>query len=200
MILSQLSESLIATESTPEGFGAAAIVLIGAIAALVYTLAALIRGAGEDTPRPRPAWLEWATPVLTVMGMGVASYLTYGEVQSASLVCGPIGNCNLVQSSSYAKLFGFLPTGLLGMIGYAAILLAWGLGRSRSAWLAKYAPLAVLGMTVFGTIFSIYLTYVELFVILAVCMWCLTSAVLMSILMVLSLQPALRVLTEHSED
>jgi uncharacterized membrane protein len=200
MILSLLSRTPAAAESASEGFGAAAIVLIGTVAALVYTLIALIRGLESNPPRPRPGWTEWVTPVLAVAGMAIASYLAYGETQSATIVCGPIGNCNLVQSSSYAKLFGFLPTAVLGLIGYVAILLAWVLSRTHSAWLAKYAPLAILGMTVFGTIFSIYLTYVELFVILAVCMWCLSSAVLMSILMLLSLQPALKALTAEEPE
>lgn len=200
MMFSQLSELSPVNGIISEGFEVATVVLIGAVAALAYALVALIRGVGSNPPRPRPGWLEWAIPVLAVAGIGVAGYLTYGETQAASIVCGPIGNCNLVQSSSYAKLFGFLPTGLLGVIGYAAILLAWVLGRTRSAWLAKYAPLAILGMTVFGTIFSIYLTYVELFVILAVCMWCLSSAVLMSLLLVLSIQPALKVLTAEADE
>jgi uncharacterized membrane protein len=96
-----------------------------------------------------------------------------------------------VQTSSYAKLFGVLPVGVLGLIGYVAILAAWLWGRFRSDRLADYAPLGVLGMTAFGVLFSVYLTYLELFVIYAVCMWCLASAVIMTLLMLLATPEAI---------
>jgi uncharacterized membrane protein len=52
-------------------------------------------------------------------------------------------------------------------------------------------PVVLLGMTVFGVLFSLYLTFLEPFVIKAVCMWCITSAVIMTLLLLLSLKPAL---------
>ena len=96
-----------------------------------------------------------------------------------------------MQSSPYARLFGVLPIGVLGMIGYAAILAAWVWGRLRSDRLSQFAPLAMFAMALFGVAFSLYLTYLELFVIKAVCTWCLTSAVIMTLLMLLSLPRAL---------
>jgi uncharacterized membrane protein len=117
-----------------------------------------------------------------------------------SAVCGPVGNCNAVQSSPYAKLFGFLPVGLLGAAGYVAILLAWLVSRRPESALGAMAPLALLGMAAFGVLFSLYLTYLELFVINAVCIWCLSSAVLMSLVLFLSVGPALEALqTEELE-
>ena len=58
--------------------------------------------------------------------------------------------------------------------------------------LAGYAPRALFGVTLFGVLFSLYLTILEPFVIRAVCAWCLTSAVLVTLLMLLSLRPALQ--------
>ena len=116
--------------------------------------------------------------------------MTYVETQAVEAVCGPIGDCNTVQSSEYAMLFGVLPVGVLGLVGYAAILIAWLIQRLRNDKLADYASLALLGMGLFGTLFSIYLTYLEIFVIEAVCLWCISSAVIMSLIMLLSIQPA----------
>jgi uncharacterized membrane protein len=129
-------------------------------------------------------------PVLAVLGLGVAAYLTYVEVTTADAICGPIGDCNTVQNSPYAKLFGILPVGILGAVGYIAILLTWFLKRNTSGRLSDIAPLALFGMSFFGTLYSIYLTYLELFVIKAVCMWCLSSAVIITLLMLFSLTPA----------
>jgi len=158
------------------------------IAALIYAIVTVACGL---PPRRMPPQTELATPILALAGLGVAVYLAYVETQAVPAVCGPVGDCNAVQSSPYARLFGVLPIGVLGAAGYLAILAAWLWRRWRSDRLATYAPLAVFGMTLFGVLFSVYLTYLELFVIRAVCAWCLTSAVIMMLLMLLSLRPAL---------
>jgi uncharacterized membrane protein len=69
------------------------------------------------------------------------------------------------------------------------ILLAWlGIRFGRNG-VENIGALALLGLTFTGTLFSIYLTFLEPFVIGATCAWCLTSAVLMTLLMLLSLGP-----------
>jgi uncharacterized membrane protein len=131
--------------------------------------------------------------------MGIAGYLAYVETRQVEAVCGPVGDCNTVQQSEYARLFGILPIGVLGLIGYAAILGSWLVAYFTTGRLAKLAPLANLVMTVVGTLFSIYLTFLEPFVIGATCAWCLTSAVLMTVLMLLSIAPAKFALAHLSE-
>ena len=183
-----------AARPVSEGFELAIGVMAGMVVALVYAGATFGR-AWQTGRAPRvilPAWTDALTPVLTIIGLGVAGYLAYVETQAVPAACGPVGDCNAVQASLYAKLFGVLPVGLLGVAGYAAILAAWLRGRLRSDRLADYAPLSVLGMTVFGVLFSLYLTYLEPFVIKAVCVWCLTSAVIMTLLMLLSIGPAVQ--------
>lgn len=130
-----------------------------------------------------------AIPLLCLVGLAIAAYLAYVETAQVSAVCGPVGDCNTVQQSRYARLFGVLPIGWLGIAGYIAILLAWlasRVGRGRSASLAS---LALFGMALFGVIFSVYLTFLEPFVIGATCAWCLSSAVIMTALLWLSLTP-----------
>ncbi len=182
------------------GFSLAILILIGMGVALVYTIIIFIRAYSGQRASSRAAWLDYAMPVLALIGLGVAGYLTYVETQSVSAVCGPIGDCNSVQTSPYAKVLGVLPVGLLGAFGYIAILVVWFYGRFRSDRLSEYAPLAIFGMTFFGTLYSLYLTFLEVFVIKAVCIWCLSSAVIITLLMLLSLNPAMQSLEVDDEE
>ena len=182
------------------GFSLAILILIGMGGALVYTIIIFIRAYSGQRASSRAAWLDYVMPVLALIGLGVAGYLTYVETQSVSAVCGPIGDCNSVQTSPYAKVLGVLPVGLLGAFGYIAILVVWFYGRFRSDRLSEYAPLAIFGMTFFGTLYSLYLTFIELFVIKAVCIWCLSSTVIITLLMLLSLNPAMQSLEVDDEE
>jgi len=91
-----------------------------------------------------------------------------------------------VQQSEYATLFGLIPIGVLGVIGYILILASWAASRVTTGWTADVAQALLLGFALFGTLFSIYLTFLEPFVIGATCAWCLTSAMLM--ILILSLE------------
>lgn len=191
-----------AEQPQSNGFALAITILIGMVAALVFVGAMWLRAWKSNfaSAPASAAWMDAAMLVLSVIGLAVAGYLTYVETQAVAAVCGPVGDCNAVQSSPYAKLFGVLPVGLLGMMGYVAILAAWLWGHFRSDRLADYAPLAVHGMTVFGVLFSTYLTYLEPFVIRAVCAWCLTSAVIMTLLMLLTMPAAIGSFAPGSEE
>jgi uncharacterized membrane protein len=181
------------------GFALAIAILLVMAAALVYTGAAIVRMLRDaPAPSPRPK-LEATIPLLALAGLGVAAYLTIVEARHAPVVCGPVGDCNSVQNSPYSRLFG-VPVAALGGAGYAAILVAWLWGRARNVWLNEQAPLAVFCISLFGTLFSLYLTYLEPFVIRAVCIWCLASAVLMTLLMLISLGPMLRALSAVEAD
>ena len=184
---------LSAAETQSSGFTLAWAVMIGMLAALAVAGWLWLRAWKSNwrSTASSAAWLDAALLILSVAGLGVAIYLTYVETRAVAAVCGPIGDCNAVQSSSYSKLFGVLPVGLLGALGYVAILAAWLWGRFGAGRLSDYAPLAVHGMAVFGMLFSIYLTFLELFVIRAVCIWCLSSAVIMALVTLISLPPAL---------
>ena len=135
-------------------------------------------------PRVRgQVWPPWIVPLLVIFGLGVASYLSYIEVSRVEAVCGPVGDCNTVNQSEYARLFGVLPVGVLGMGGYVAILALWALARFASREIRSPAALGLWGAALFGTVFSIYLTFLEPFVIGATCAWCLSSSVIMMLLL-----------------
>jgi len=155
------------------------------LAVMVFSLGAVWWFARVPGGSDRPGWL---VPIVAVIGAGVAIYLTYVESSGARAVCGPVGDCNTVQSSEYATLFGAVPVGVLGLAGYAAILAFWVVSRMRSG-AADWAALGLLGMAIVGTVFSIYLTFLEPFVIGATCLWCLSSVLAMTLLLWFAARP-----------
>ena len=158
------------------------IVLFGMLGAVFWS-AGILRQTNRATHEDRWAWV---IPLLSVAGMCVAAYLTYVETMQVEAVCGPVGDCNTVQHSEYARLFGILPIGVLGLGGYIAIFTAWLMARYTKKPLENFAVWVLLLMTFSGTIFSIYLTFLEPFVIGATCAWCLTSAILITLMMLVT--------------
>ncbi len=114
----------------------------------------------------------------------MATYLTFVHYADVAPICATGGGCERVQKSDYAELAG-VPVAVLGLIGYISILVGSLLPGER-------ARLATAGVALVGAGFSIYLTYLELFVIDAICQWCVASALIMSALAVLSLLRLLR--------
>ncbi|HYM54599.1 MAG TPA: vitamin K epoxide reductase family protein [Solirubrobacteraceae bacterium] len=123
--------------------------------------------------------------VLGVIGLGIASYLTYVHYAGIKPACTAGESCTKVQTSIYSKLAG-VPVALMGLIGYVAILASL-LAPEREA-----TRLATAVLTLGGFGFSAYLTYRELFSIHAVCEWCASSAVILTIMMCLSVWRFLR--------
>ncbi len=152
----------------PLGNGLAILVLVGLIASLVLVPILVSRGSLGGGP-------SWVVPVLAVIGLGVSLYLGSVETSGVEAVCGPVGDCNAVQQSSYASIFG-IPIGVLGAIAYAALIVGWIVSRVSKGRVADVASVLVAATAFGGTAFSIYLTFLEPFVIGATCMWCLASA------------------------
>jgi uncharacterized membrane protein len=115
--------------------------------------------------------------VLAVVGLGVAAYLTYVHYAGIKPACTAGESCIKVQTSQWSKLGG-VPVALMGLIGYVAILISL-LVPDR-----EETRLATLGLTLIGFGFSAYLTYRELFSIHAVCEWCASSAVILTLLLI----------------
>jgi uncharacterized membrane protein len=167
----------------PVGNGFSVVVLLAMVVCLI-AMAAMFRSApGPREPGPLIA-------LVALLGAAVALYLTYIESSGAEAVCGPVGDCNAVQASEYARLFGAIPVGAVGLAGYVAILGAWLIGRGNSS-IADWGRLSLLVLALVGVLFSIYLTFLEPFVIGATCAWCLTSALAVTLIMWLSARPGL---------
>lgn len=112
---------------------------------------------------------------VATVGLGVASYLTYVHYAGGPILCLKGGGCETVQHSIYSKLAG-VPVALIGLIGYIVIL------ASLLAPESENTRLATMAFTVTGFGFSVYLTSRELFSIHAICPWCVSSAVMMTLL------------------
>lgn len=174
-----------AATGMPEGGWLAAAVLGGMALALFYAAAriwAARQGLFQSGQPLAAAASSPLIPLLAVLGLGVSAYLAYVEITHVAAVCGPVGECNAVQSSQYAQIAG-IPVAVLGLINYVGVLVLWAMQRSGTGKWARPAALALLGLTIFGLLFSIYLTLLEIFVIHAVCMWCLTSAIITALIM-----------------
>ena len=165
-----------------EGNILAVVVLAGMLAALVVAGLNLSKGTALTKKTP-PGWL---IPFLAVIGISVAGYLGFVEINQVEAVCGPVGNCNAVQESEYAILFGILPIGVLGIMGYLVIIIIWMASLLDLPNMKRNLNLIFWVVTLFGTLFSIYLTFLEPFVIGATCIWCISSAVIMTILFLLA--------------
>jgi uncharacterized membrane protein len=157
---------------------------VGGSAALLV-LAAMVLSLGLvftplSTLLPRTA--DRALPLIVAVGMAIAAYLAYVETTGAVAVCGPVGDCNAVQQSQFARLGG-IPMAVLGLAGYAFILAAWVGARAGPEAVRPWAHIVAFGASLIGTAASAVLTVLEPFVIGAVCSWCLSSAVLMTVLL-----------------
>ncbi len=155
------------------------IVLLGMVVSVIGVGYSFVKG---DSSRPKP-WPNWSIPVLVIIGIAVAVYLSFVEVTHSEAICGPVGDCNTVQQSSYALLFGVLPVGVLGVAGYLLIMIAWIIELSGPAAWRRYAAIVIWGLALFGVLFSIYLTFLEPFVIGATCAWCIISAIIMTLIL-----------------
>jgi uncharacterized membrane protein len=122
---------------------------------------------------------------VTLVGLAVAGYLTYLHYSGAQIPCFKGGGCETVQHSIYSKLAG-VPVALIGLIGYVVILASLLVPESERA------RLATMAFTVIGFGFSAYLTSREVFSIHAICPWCVGSAVIMTLLLVLAVWRFLR--------
>lgn len=126
-----------------------------------------------------PGTLSWVgLALLGPPGIGVAAYLTYSHYADRPTVCGGIGECELVQTSEYSDIAG-VPVALLGLLYFVAMSLLALARISRVSWMPdemEWAEPAALSMALAGTAFVVYLTYVELFVLEAICIWCVTLA------------------------
>ena len=120
-----------------------------------------------------------AIAALAVVGLAISIYLTYVHYAGIEPVCSSISNCERVQTSEYAELVG-IPVAVLGIMGYAAILVSLWMRVDVTALLA-YLALA----------FSAYLTWAEVFKIDAICQWCVASAIITLAIAVLATVRAL---------
>ena len=128
-----------------------------------------------------------AIALLALVGLFVALYLWLHALGfGGAIKCGASGGCETVQTSRWAVFLGF-PVAFYGVVGYLAVLIV-ALFALRPAALAQRGwSLLLLLLATIGVVFTAYLTYVELFVIHAICRWCVGSAVIITLIWIVSL-------------
>jgi uncharacterized membrane protein len=120
--------------------------------------------------------------ILSAIGIALSGYLTYLYYTKAlATFCAAGSGCDAVRESSYSAILG-IPVSLFGVIGYLSIFISALISIPyRAKWLLLYF------LSLAGSVFSAYLTYIELFVIKAVCPYCVTSAIIITVILIVLL-------------
>jgi uncharacterized membrane protein len=130
--------------------------------------------------------------LLTAAGTGVAAYLvTVALDPNKEVACGPLGDCHAVQSSQYAEVGG-VPVAAFGLLMYLGLLALLGgrLARLGSQGVQDALATLTFSLALGGVVYSAYLTYLELAVLYAICIWCVTSASIITLVFLLALPDA----------
>ncbi|WP_419167443.1 vitamin K epoxide reductase family protein [Candidatus Palauibacter sp.] len=125
--------------------------------------------------------------LLALAGCFLSTYLfLYALGYYGELACGAGGGCDLVQGSRWARFLGF-PVAGWGVGWYAAVFAVSILGTRDGAGAARWISRVLAVLALGGLGFSIYLTALELWVIHAICRWCVGSAVITVAIFLLAL-------------
>lgn len=118
-----------------------------------------------------------------VIGLLDSLYLSYVKITSTPIYCTPgLGDCAAVNSSPWSEILG-IPVAFLGSAAFGAMLLVLVLMNS-SQWIRRYHNFILFGISFTGFLFSLYLTFVELFVLKTVCQWCVLSAISITVIVI----------------
>ena len=124
--------------------------------------------------------------MLALIGVFLSIYLTlYKLGYIGSLQCA-VGSCETVNTSRWATFLG-LPVAAWGLGFYVSVLAVSMVGVQEQYADQRWVSVLLAGLTGWGVLFSGWLTYLELFVINAICMWCVISAIIVAIMFVISL-------------
>jgi uncharacterized membrane protein len=122
----------------------------------------------------------------SAIGLIDALYLTWMKITNNPRMCiQGLGDCFTVNTSKYSEIAG-IPVAVLGAGAYLFLFLIL-LNESRTDFLKTNSVLFIFGITLAGTLFSGYLTYIELFILKQICPFCVVSAITMLILLVISI-------------
>ncbi len=129
-------------------------------------------------------WLYRASLALVVIGLLVSVYMTIYKLTSNDSMCLGSGDCSTVNASRYSEVNG-IPVAAIGILGYAAIL-AVLLFENRNSFFRQNGTLMIFGMALTGFIFTVWLIYVEIALLKAICPFCVTSQVAMTLLFIIA--------------
>ena len=137
------------------------------------------RGISERPPVLR-VWV-WTSIVLCLSGIGVSGYLSAKRLMGGSLACSRWAQCDTVNNSVYAKIYG-IPVSFIGLAAYFVLLAVCLAALQNEGRTQRNLLLLGFLLSLGGVAFSVYLTYLELYVIEAICVWCVASAIIITLL------------------
>ncbi len=135
-------------------------------------------------------WLYRASVALVVLGLLVSIYMTIYKVTSNDSMCLGSGDCSTVNASKYSEV-NKIPVAVFGVIGYLAIL-AVHYFENRNRFFKQNSTLMIFGMSLTGFIFTVWLIYVEVALLKAICPFCVTSQVAMTIIFIIAVTRLIR--------
>lgn len=125
-----------------------------------------------------------ASIALVIIGLLVSIYMTVYKFSGNDGMCLGSGDCSTVNASVFSEVNG-IPVAVFGIVGYVAIL-SVHLFENRNMFFKKNATLLIFGMALTGFLFTLWLVYVELVLLKAICPFCVTSQVAMTLIFILA--------------
>lgn len=129
--------------------------------------------------------LRTVVVALSLLGVGIAGYLSWVKLSDTEAFCGGVGDCSTVQNSIYAYFLG-IPVAYLGLLCYLALLALALYNRWKQPERGSLPDLAFFAVAAGGVAFSAYLTYTELFLLREVCPWCVASFINLIVLLAMA--------------
>jgi uncharacterized membrane protein len=125
--------------------------------------------------------LYWFSIALAILGVSVSIYMTIYKLTDNNAMCLGSGDCSTVNASPYSEVY-CVPVAFVGILGYSAILGLLKLKNRAGSFFEQNSTLGVFGLSVTGFAFTLYLIYLEIYIIKAICPFCITSQITMTIL------------------
>jgi uncharacterized membrane protein len=129
-------------------------------------------------------WLYRVSIALVVLGLLVSIYMVIYKVTSNNAMCLGSGDCSTVNASRYSEVYG-IPVAVFGVLGYLAIL-ATHYSENRNRFFKQNSTLMIFGMALTGFLFTVWLIYVEVALLKALCPFCVTSQTAMTIIFIIA--------------
>ena len=128
--------------------------------------------------------LKQVTTGFAVLGLLVSIYMTIYKLTDNNAMCLGSGNCSVVNASRYAEVNG-IPVAAIGVLGYSAILAVLYM-ETKQGYFKQNGTLLIFGLALTGFLFTLWLVYVEIALLKALCPFCVTSQVAMTIIFIIA--------------
>ena len=129
-------------------------------------------------------WLYRVMIALVIIGLAVSVYMTIYKISGNDGMCLGSGDCSTVNASRFSEVNG-IPVAVFGIVGYAAILIVL-FYENKHEFFKKNGTLLAFGMSLTGFLFTLWLVYVELVLLKAICPFCVTSQVSMTLIFIIA--------------